>query len=106
MYGINARGNGEWAVSYNSLGEVISAFRTGLKIREHTELGRDIEMGWRNVTLAINELPVCLLKRRLRENVLNCRHLGRFITHCPLHPAAARKPSKMSSVCLGGRDLY
>lgn len=45
MYGINARGNGEWAVSYNSLGEVISAFRTGLKIREHTELGRDIEMG-------------------------------------------------------------
>lgn len=45
-------------------------------------------MGWRNVTHAINELPVCLPKGWLRENALGHRHLGWITNLLPSAPAA------------------
>lgn len=69
-------------------GAGLSQLVTGLKICEQTELGLGTEMGWRNVTHAINELPVCLPKRWLHENALGHGHLGRITSPQPSAPAA------------------
>ncbi len=99
------RTNGDVGRTTSQRGAGLSQLGTGLKICEQTELGWDTEMGWRNVTHAINELPVCLPKWWLRENALGHRHLGRITN--PLHsaPAAVCYSSKMSSLWLGGRVL-
>ena len=84
--------NGGDGVSYESKGAELSQLGTGLKIWEQTELGWDTAMGWRNVTHAINELPVCLPKRWLRENGLGHRHLGRITN--PLPPPLSAGPPR------------
>lgn len=62
----------------------------------------DTEMRWRNVTHAINELPVCLPKWRLSENALGHRHLGRITNPLLSAPVAVCYYSKMSSDWFGG----
>lgn len=78
---------------------------TGPKIWEQPELGWDTEMGWRNVTHAINELPVCLPKWRLSGNALGHRHLGRITNPLPSAPADVCYYAEMSSVWFGGSVL-
>lgn len=81
-----------WTTSQRGAG--LSQLETGLKIWEQTEPGWDTAMGWRNVTHAINELPVCLPKWWLRENALGHRHLGQTTNPCPLPPPLSASPPR------------
>lgn len=50
-------------------------------------------MGWRNVTHGINELPVCLPKRRCVKTPWVIAILTRLQMHCPLPPPlSTRRP--------------
>lgn len=80
-----------------------SQLGTGYKIWGRAELGWDTAMRWRNVTHAVNELPVCLPKWRLHENASGHPHLGWITKPLPSAPTAACWLSEMSSVWWGGR---
>lgn len=72
---INWCNENKWCEVQVKGGAELSQLGSGLRIWEQTELGRDTVMGWRNVTHAIKELPVCLQKWRPHENALGHRHL-------------------------------
>lgn len=78
----------------NEVGGGAEPFKIGRAWRSEEKVGSNTEMGWRNVTHAVDELPVCLPKWRLRENTLvRCHLVG--IANAP--PSAACSTSQMNS---------